>query len=82
MNLLAALAFDEGFTKRLLGQKDTGHFYCSEKGQSKTERVWGVGRERAGGRASFVDDCARVRQEEGEEEIANLVLPGWKEHKV
>ena len=77
MNLLAALAFDEGFTKRLLGQKDTETEAFSHSGKGNQRQ-----REGGEGRASFVDDCARVRKQEGEEEIANLVLPGWKEHKV
>lgn len=53
MNLLAALAFDEGFTKRLLGQKDTGDrsFLSSRKRETKDRERRG-GRERGSERAS------------------------------
>lgn len=68
--------------KKTLGTEAFSH---PGKGKPKTEREGGEGREGASERAServFVDDCARVRKEEGEGQMANLVLPGWKEHKV
>lgn len=47
MNLLAALAFDEGFTKRLLGQKDTETEAFSHSGK-------GNQRQREGGKGGRV----------------------------